>query len=160
MGFVLPLSNSEIGFLLALLALLVLLGWNVKLERTLYHLRAGGKPKTLDETLSYLKEKTDSYEKFRDELEKYLTHVEDRLRKSVQGVGVVRFNPFKGVGSGGNQSFATAFINENGNGTIISTLYARDHVSVFAKPIRKFESEFELTEEEKEALQRAREELK
>ncbi len=160
MKSVLSLSHTEIGFLLALGALLILLISYLRLEWKLNRLLLGGRSANLDETLSYLKGKADNYDLFRSDLEKYLTDVENRLRKSVQGVGMVRFNPFRGSGSGGNQSFASAFVNESGDGIIISTLYARDHVSVFAKPVRKFKSEFELTDEEKQALSQAKEELK
>ncbi len=92
-------------------------------------------------------------ESFKKELETYLTTVESRLKKSVQGIHTVRFNPFKGsTGSGGNQSFATAFLNELGDGVVVSSLYAREHVSIFAKPIVRGKSEFELSEEEAEAV--------
>jgi hypothetical protein len=89
---------------------------------------------------------------FREDLEKYLTTVEKRLKKSVQSVNTVRFNPFKGTGGGGNQSFSTAFLNEEGDGVVISSLYSRDHVSVFSKPVKKLKSEFELSEEEKMSI--------
>ncbi len=159
MDFFLQLSYVEIAFLLALCAIVALLGWNLRLERRLNRLLIGGKSKTLDEVLSHLKEKVDSYEDFKEELEEYLTTAESRIRQSVQGVGTVRFNPFKGMGQGGNQSFATAFINQNGDGIIISTLYSRDHISIFAKPLQKFTSEFELTTEEKMAMLEAKEKI-
>lgn len=92
---------------------------------------------------------------FRDELEKYLKTVEKRLRKSVQSVHTVRFNPWTGTGEGGAQSFATAFMNEEGNGVVISSLYARDHVSIFGKALKKKGSEHELSAEEKKALEEA-----
>lgn len=160
MDFNVPLSQTEIAFLLALLAIGLLLIAHIRLERKFYRLVNRGKSQTLDETIHFLTDKSKEYDVFRKELEKYLTQVETRLRQSVQGMGMVRFNPFKGTGSGGNQSFATAFINESGNGIVLSSLYSRDHVSLFAKPIRKFESEFDLTAEEKEALTKAKEELK
>lgn len=159
MGFFSQLLYKEVAFVLALLAIALLLTWNLRLERRLNRLLVGGKSKTLDEVLSHLKEKTDAYEDFKEELEEYLTTVESRIRQSVQGVGVVRFNPFKGGGQGGNQSFVAAFINQNGDGVIISTLYSRDHISIFAKQIQKFISEFELTEEEKKALGEAKEKI-
>ena len=159
MEFFFQLSYAEIAFLLSLSAITALLGWNLRLERKLNRLLIGGKSKTLDEVLSLLKEKMDSYEDFKEELEEYLTTAESRIRKSVQGVSTIRFNPFKGGGQGGNQSFATAFINQNGDGIIISTLYSRDHISIFAKPIEKFTSEFELTAEEKMAMLEAKEKV-
>lgn len=95
--------------------------------------------------------------KFRGELEHYLESVEMRLKRSIQGVHTLRFNPFKGNGGGGNQSFATALLNERGDGVILSSLYSRDHVSVFSKPVKGFASEYELSEEELESLVRAKE---
>jgi len=80
--------------------------------------------------------------------------LEDKAARSIRGVGTVRFNPFKNAG--GNQSFATAFTNEHGDGVIVSTLYGRERVSVFAKPIASWKSEFELTPEESNALDSAR----
>jgi hypothetical protein len=67
-------------------------------------------------------------------MEEYLTTVEKRLKKSIQGVETVRFNPFKGTGAGGNQSFSTAFVNEKGDGVVLTSMYARDRISMFAKP--------------------------
>src|SRR6185369_3846142 len=74
--------------------------------------------------------------------------IELRLKKSIRGVETIRFNPFKD--SGGNHSFATALISEEGDGVVISSLYARDRVNIFAKPIKKHVSDFELTGEEQE----------
>jgi hypothetical protein len=61
---------------------------------------------------------------------------------------------------GGNQSFATAFLNEDGDGVVISSLYSREHTSVFAKPVKKHSSEHEMSNEEKEAMEEARKNLK
>jgi hypothetical protein len=77
------------------------------------------------------------------------------LKKTVSGVGVVRFNPFEGS-SGSNQSFSVALINKHGDGVVLSSLYSREKVSVFAKPIDKFSSTYKLTEEETRALGKAR----
>jgi hypothetical protein len=97
--------------------------------------------------------------KFENEMKSYLTDVEKRLRRSVQAVETIRYNPFKGTGSGGNQSFATSLISEEGNGVVISSLYSREHVSVFSKPVKSHKSEFELTEEELDVLNKAKEAL-
>ncbi len=97
---------------------------------------------------------------FKKELESYLGTVEKRLKKSVQSVHTVRFNPFKGTGGGGNQSFATAFLTEDGDGVVVSSLYSRDNVSVYSKPIKGHASEYELSDEEREAIEKAKEGLK
>jgi hypothetical protein len=153
------LTHADISFLLALLAIVFLLGLVIRLEMRINRLLVSGKPANLEDSLQFLRDKSREYQAFRTDLEKYLVGVERRLRQSLQGFGLVRFNPFKGSGGGGNQSFASAFINEHGNGIVVSTIYSRDHVSMFAKPLSKFSSEFELTAEEKDAILRAKEEL-
>jgi len=73
-----------------------------------------------------------------------------QLRKTVQKVKVLRFNPFKEMG--GNQSFSIALLDEDDNGVVVSSLYARDNVNIFAKPITNGSSEHKLTEEEKTVI--------
>ncbi len=80
--------------------------------------------------------------------------LEQKIRKSIRGVETVRFNPF--ADSGSNQSFAVVILNEDGEGVVLSSLYSRERVSIFAKPIIKHGSEYDLTDEEKEALLKAK----
>lgn len=114
-----------------------------------------GRSGSLEESLTILSRDMKELQTFRSELEKYLKLAEVRLRGSVQGVGMVRFNPFSGDGSGGNQSFAIAFLDERLCGVVLSTLYARDRVGVYAKPIENGTSTYELTAEEKSAVEKA-----
>ncbi len=65
----------------------------------------------------------------------------------------IRFNPFPDQGS--NQSFAIGMLNEDGDGVVISSLYSRDRMSIFAKPVKDKKSTYELSTEEKEALRKA-----
>lgn len=74
-------------------------------------------------------------------------------KSSIRGVATVRFNAFADVG--GKQSFATAQISEDGNGVVISSVYTRDRMNVYAKPIANFASEYELSAEEARALKEA-----
>jgi len=74
-------------------------------------------------------------------------------RKSVHKIGMVRFNPFKDAG--GDQSFSIALLDYGNNGAVISSLHANDGTRVYAKPIAKGESKYQLTEEENEAIEKA-----
>jgi|SRR3989344_1596478 len=134
-----------------LLAILV-----IHLEIKVYKLLRGKDAKTLEDTIVTLSKETDSLKESRKEIESYLGIVEKRLRRAVSGVSTVRFNPFKGT-SGSNQSFSTAFLNEEGDGVVVSSLYSREKVSVFAKPLKNNLSEYELTAEEKEAIAKTKE---
>lgn len=82
-----------------------------------------------------------------------IDNINDRLAKAIQKVHTIRFNPFRD--QGGNQSFATCFMDENGDGLVISSLYSRDKVSVYAKPLKDGKSEYELSQEEKESIDKA-----
>jgi len=138
-----------------IIAFVILLIWNIRLEVKMSRLLRGKKARSLEGTINNLGKEVNVLHEFTQNMEEYLTSVEKRLQNSTQGISTVRFNPFKGTGGGGNQSFATAFINENGDGVVISSLYSRERVSVFAKPIEKLKSEYELTKEEKEAIKKA-----
>jgi len=119
-----------------------------------------GSSSNIDESIDSIKLALQEDKKFRDDMQTYLLTVEKRLKKSVQAVNTVRFNPFKGTGSGSNQSFSTAFLNEERSGVVISSLYSREHISVYSKPVSAGKSEFELSEEEKESISNAMRMLK
>lgn len=84
-----------------------------------------------------------------------IKQIKEDLKNRIKAPETIRFNPFSDVG--GKQSFATAFINEKGDGVVISSLFSREKVSVFGKPVKNFSSEYDLTGEEKSAMQRVKE---
>ena len=133
--------------------------WGIHTEWRMNRLLRGRNGKSLEEVIVRNRADIEKFKEFRKELEAYLTSVEKRLDQSVRGVGTVRFNPFKGTGDGGNQSFATALLDSDENGVVISTLNTRERMSIFAKAINGGKAEQELTGEEKEAIRQAREKL-
>ena len=152
-----PLLIAVIILAITTIILLVLL---ILINRKLKRFLVGVDAQHIGDSLVNVSSDVRELQEFRVELETYLTEVERRLKKSIQSVHTVRFNPFKGTGGGGNQSFATAFINEEGDGVVVSSLYSRDHVSVFSKPVKKHGSEYELSDEEREVLEGAKQGLK
>jgi hypothetical protein len=158
LGFV--ITGSTIAIIALSIAVIVLGGLVLHLSYKLKSFLVGIDSKNILESMMHLRKSHDDMSAFRNELETYLKTVEKRLQRSVQAVHTVRFNPFKGTGSGGNQSFATAFLTEDGNGVVISSLYSREHVSVFSKPVAKHNSEFDLSDEERGALEEAKKKVK
>lgn len=152
-----PMTPETLQILVFVLAIItVILGiWLFVVERRMRKLLAGKNAGSLEETIVALGTDIRALEKFQSDTTSYLTDAEKRIKRSIQGVETIRFNAFKGNGEGGNQSFATALLSENGDGTVISSIYARDRVSVFAKPVKNFTSEFEMTEEERTAVKNA-----
>lgn len=78
---------------------------------------------------------------------------EEQARRSIQRVGVVRYNPFEDTGS--NQSFALALLDSEANGVVISSLHSRQMTRLYLKTIAAGRSETALSDEESEALRRA-----
>lgn len=142
------------GFSLLGLIILVLMLWNVKTERRLKRFFLGKKGKDLEDTILALQDEISKLKKSQSDAERNLAALGDKARKSIRGLETIRFNPFPDQGS--NQSFAIGMLNEEGSGVVISSLYSRERMSVFAKPIKNGKPEYELTAEENEALKRAR----
>ncbi len=137
----------------------ILVAWVVRLEVKMRRLTDGSSGKSLEGVIVDAHKKLDMLSEFRTDSLAYFGDVERRLNKSVQAVETIRFNPFPGSGEGGNQSFSTAFLSEHGDGVVVTSMYSRDRVSVFAKPIKKFASTFETTDEEKEVVNEAKKKL-
>ncbi len=132
----------------------------IRLEIKIKNLLGGTSAKNIEQSLSVLREEIKTMQIFSEKASVHFQNIEKRLRKSIQGVETVRFNPFKGTGAGGNQSFSTTFLNEQGNGVVISSLHSRDRISIFSKPVKNFGSEFEMSGEEKDVVRRAKVEMK
>lgn len=131
-----------------------------QIKRKIKNPNFGHSSKDSQKTFRTLEEKLRVLETKNRISEEKLKTLDNKTARSIRGVETVRFNPFKGNGEGGNQSFATSFIDERGNGVVISSLYSRERVSVFAKPVVEFSSEFRLSEEEKKVLERSKNKLK
>jgi hypothetical protein len=80
--------------------------------------------------------------------------IDDTLAHVIQGVGLVRFRAFQDTG--GDQSFALAMADGEGNGVVVSALYGRGKTRVYAKPVQGWLSPKPLGEEEEQALAEAR----
>ncbi|MBN1953492.1 MAG: DUF4446 family protein [Anaerolineae bacterium] len=89
-------------------------------------------------------------------MEALARQLQSTLDHSVQGVGIVRFRAFQDTG--GDQSFALALVDGHGNGVVISALHARDREGgrIYGKPVAAWTSVYNLSGEEKQALEQAR----
>lgn len=134
------------------IAIVILIIWLTILDRRISRLIGGKDAQSLEETINNNQRSIEQLFLFQKMVEKEIGNINERIKKKLHGARTLRFNPFQGTGSGGNQSFATALLDEEGTGVVISTLYTREKVSVFAKPILNRTSEFELTDEEREVL--------
>lgn len=133
--------------------IIILLIWIAILELRLKKFFAGTKAKNLEDVMIEISRQISELKNTQITINSHLITIDKRLNKSIRKIETIRFNPFTDGGS--NQSFAISFINDEGDGVVMSSLYARDRMSIFAKPIVKGKSEFELSQEEKEVLEKS-----
>lgn len=148
-------TKLEVAFFV-LIAIAIIVGavWIFVTERRLKRFFLGKKAKDLEDTIITLENEIAKLNKAKENTEKNILEINAKLRKSIRGLETVRFNPFSDQGS--NQSFAIGMLNEEGDGVVVSSLYSRERMSVFAKPITQGKSEYELTAEEKSVLEKAK----
>lgn len=87
------------------------------------------------------------------ELGQILEELVENNRRNIQKIGMVRFNPF--AETGGNMSFSLALLDGKNNGIVISSLHSREATRIYTKSIENGQSKSQLTEEEKQAIEKA-----
>lgn len=140
--------------ILCLLLILTIGIWVLLMELRLKKLFRSKKGDDLETILSSINEDLKNLHGSQEQTENYLKEIEERIRKSLKKVGFIRFNPYGESGS--NQSFSIALLDEQGNGAVISVLYTRENVKVYAKPVQNYKSEHNLSEEENKAIMKNR----
>jgi len=143
-----------IFFVIVLVTIFLGTIWIYNTEKRLKRFFLGKKAKDLEENLVILQDEILKLKEAKLNIEKDISVLYGKSKKSIRGLETIRFNPFPDQGS--NQSFAIAMLNEESDGVVISSLYSRERMSVFAKPIKKGKSEYELSEEEKEILEKTK----
>ncbi len=88
------------------------------------------------------------------DIEYQLNTIKRNMYYCVQKVGIVRYNAFDDVGS--DLCFSIALLDNNDDGVVISSLYARDSSSTYAKPVSRGKSRYALSAEEIKAIDDAR----
>ena len=114
-------------------------------------MRKMGNGNNLDEILKKYLEDVREIKKDNSEIKAYYTQLDNNIDSCVQKIGLVRYNAFKDVGS--DLSFAIALLDRNDNGVVLNGLYGSESSNIFAKPVKNGVSKYQLSEEEKEALE-------
>ncbi len=144
------MDTTTILLYVLIFCVVVLIAWNIKNELRLRAFLKGKNAENLEGILAETIKEVGVLKEHDMGIIDHIQKIDQRLLKSIRNIEVLRFNPFAEQGS--NQSFAIALLNDDADGVIISSLYSRDHVSVFAKPIKNGVSTYELSKEESEVL--------
>ena len=123
------------------------------LRRRLRLVMPDGEATSLDQVLARHANEIAELGKRLDALNNLQHELEQITHRTIQRVGLVRYNPF--ADTGGDQSFAIALLDSQGNGIVVSSLHSRTDTRVFAKPVQRGASRYQLSDEEQDAIRKA-----
>lgn len=112
-----------------------------------------GKGKNIEEDLQNYMNKVEKVERQNSEILTFCQNLDSEIEECIQKIGIVRYSAFKDTGS--DLSFALAMLDEKNNGVVLNGIYSREMSNIYAKPIENGNSKYTLSEEEKEALNKA-----
>jgi len=124
-----------------------------RLRSRLHRVLPDGEATSLDQILEQQLRRIDTLGERLDALNKLHHELEKITQRTIQKVGVVRYNPF--ADTGGDQSFAIALLDSEGSGVVVSSLHSRTDTRVFAKAVQSGRSRYPLSDEEQEAIRKA-----
>lgn len=110
-----------------------------------------GNGSNLDEMLKSYLQDVKEIKQDNSEIKAYYTKLDNDIASCIQKVGIVRYNAFRDVGS--DLSFAIALLDRNDTGVVLNGLYGSESSNIYAKPIKGGVSTYQLSEEEKYALE-------
>jgi hypothetical protein len=152
-------TGLEIGLAVAIVLLVAWQGsTNLRLNRTLRQFRqlsSGIEGQPLDELLQKILDRSETDSKTLARLEADLRALGTEVQTHVQNVGLVRYNAFNDTG--GDQSYALALLDDHGDGAIVNGLFHRTECRVYVKPVQEWKSTYSMSDEEAEAIRRAKE---
>ena len=134
--------------------LLDLRGRQGRLQARLDRLLTDESGQDLSGPLEALMIRLDTHDERVERLRADLDRLASRLPGRIQGVGLVRFQAFSDFG--GDQSFSLALTDADGNGVIITSIYAPEGTRFYAKSLRDWTSSQSLSFEEEEAVTMAK----
>ena len=87
-------------------------------------------------------------------LREYADSLRELISVGFSRVGTVRYDAFDDMG--GRMSYSTVLTDEHGDGVVLTAINGRVETRSYAKPLRSWGSEHNLSAEEREAVGRAR----
>lgn len=135
--------------------LIILTVQMIKVKSHYNKLTGNTKKQTLTEILDEWLQRQKKSDKELTEINKQVSLIKSEARFHIQKIGIVRYNPFSDTG--GSQSFTVALMDNEENGIVMTSLYARTGNRWYIKHVREGKGiELELSKEEHAAMQKAK----
>ncbi|MBO5479261.1 MAG: DUF4446 family protein [Clostridia bacterium] len=151
-------DNFYIGLIIVIFIMFILYLVNIiklsKLRKSYsIFMKKIGNGQNIQETLEKYIDKLNDVQKENTELKNYCKQLDNTIARCIQKVGLVRYNAFKDTGS--DLSFTLALLNEENTGVVLNGIYSREMSNIYSKPVEKGTSSYTLSEEEKQAINKA-----
>jgi Protein of unknown function (DUF4446) len=134
-----------------LLLVVVALGVRLsRIRRAHAHLLVGARREDLLAVVSRQIDAADQLQRKVSALARETAQLGQRLSATVRAVGFTRYDAYPDIG--GQLSFSAAFLDEAGDGVVLSTINGRSDSRSYAKAVKGGHSEHQLSEEERAAI--------
>lgn len=156
--------HTDVFLIIVLILNIILLIWsiignirikNIHKKETIFMNKLGDGNNIKEDLDRYMKRIINLEEELR-KLSLYYKELDRKTQKSIQKIGVVRYNAYNNTGS--DLSFAVCFLDEKNDGVVFNGIYSRDSSNIYAKQIENGKSKYKITPEESEAINKAMEE--
>lgn len=148
------LIGMAVVLLILLILIIVALCKLKKLNRKFDRFMRGKDAESLEDTILSCIEKNEQIDQMNQLLREEIIGLRKNQRITYQKMGMVKYNAFREMS--GDLSYALALLDQEENGFIINSVYAKEGGYSYIKEIVKGESSILLSEEEKAALEKAK----
>lgn len=139
--------------IILLIIVIVLVKAVNRVEKKYRKFMKGTDGKNIEELVLNYIDTIDGIEKKNNALIEKSKSLEETLQSCLQKTSIIRYKAFENVGS--DLSFSIALLDNKNDGLILTGIYGRNDSTTYAKPIDKGLSRYDLSEEEKEVLEKA-----
>lgn len=151
--------TTVIYILLVLVVILIVMSFLIiykmnLISRKYYALMSGKKGADLEKIIRIRFKEMDQVKANAKRVTKEHKEIKQHLSSSYSKMGLVKYDAFNEMA--GKLSFVLALLNEDNSGVVLNAMHSREGCYTYAKEIIKGESYIPLSEEEKEALERAK----
>lgn len=139
--------------LLIIVTVVIINKMNV-ISRKYYTLMSGKKGADLEKIIRVRFKEMDQVKANAKRVTKEHNHIKNHLSVCYSKMGLIKYDAFNEMA--GKLSFVLALLNEDNTGVTLNAMHNRDGCYIYAKEIIKGESYIPLSEEEKQAIEKAK----
>jgi hypothetical protein len=124
-----------------------------KLRRRYNQMMNGGRQESVEQLLIGMQNNLNQLTAQNQLQQSELDQINKQMRKMKSHVGVQRYNAFSNDG-GSDLSFSIAILDQEKDGVVLTGIHGREQTFIYAKPLEKGQSTYNLTPEEKNIIDR------